>query len=731
MRWQRYARVLVALIGIGCAVALVAYSRKRPSPPPPPPPVAVDPEATVQSGAGRLVRHKGNEEVGTIDYQSTKTYADGRVVFENPHIVSAGDRGFEAWALKSESKGKSVNADNPQEMEFTGHVRVHMKDGLELLTESAVYNDVTGGVTIPGPMSFSRGKMSGRGVGAVYDRGQDLLTVLDQAHVDVAPEPEGKGAMSANAKTIALDRLHKVSRLDQAATITHDAETLTGDTANLYWTEDEKHLRLIELRGHASVTQAAGAAANSPPDMRGDDIDLTFHPDGQTLHLASIVGRTMIGSLTLIDETGRRSVAGSKVDLAVAPDGSTVTSLTAQKPVRVELPKTADNPARVITAQTLVSQGNEKEGLKQARFDGGVDFVETVPGTKGAKDSVRTGKSQVLVLGLNGKLDAIDRATFTQNATFTDGDVRGDADEAQYFATQGKLLLRPAPRGPRKMPHVDDGDLTVDAQAINIDVNTNDLDANGDVKTRNRPSAPSATPQTKSALFDFNDPNRPIYGTSEKLKYTSDTGRAIYTGTPETLARTWQDQNTVQGDEVTLETETHNLKATGHVSSTYFLTPAPDSTGRSSGPPPKPTEYRGTADSLDYRDADRIATYIGTPATLKSADSTTMAPHIDVLFNDEGNAIDRLNATGGAYALLEGGREAVGQQLVYVAATETYTLTGSTATPARVKLPNSDKSGCTKSTGEKLTFTKQSGSADGARQTESIPCTVSIKDPIK
>ena len=112
-------------------------------------------------------------------------------------------------------------------------------------------------------------------------------------------------------------------------------------------------------------------------------------------------------------------------------------------------------------------------------------------------------------------------------------------------------------------------------------------------------------------------------------------------------------------------------------------------------------------------------------------DSTTTAPHIDVLFNDQGNAIDRLNATGGAYALLEGGREAVGQQLVYVAATETYTLTGSTATPARVKLPNSDKSGCTKSTGEKLTFTKQSGSADGARQTESIPCTVSIKDPIK
>ncbi|HKW03285.1 MAG TPA: LptA/OstA family protein [Vicinamibacterales bacterium] len=731
MRWQRYARALVAVIGIGCAVALYTYSRKKPPHAPPPPQVAVDPEATVQSGAGRLVRQKGNEEIGTIDYQSTKTYADGRMVFEQPHIVSSGNRGFEAWADKSETKGKSPNVDNPGKMEFTGHVRVHMKDGLELLSDSAVYDDATGGVEIPGPMSFSRGKMSGRGVGAVYDRGQDLLTVQDQSHIDVAPGEDGKGAMSANAKTVAVDRLHKQTRLDVAATLTHDAETLAGDTANLYWTDDEKHLRLIELRGHASVTQAAGAAANSPPDMRGDDIDLTFHPDGQTLHLASIAGRTMIGSLTLIDETGRRSVSGSKVDLAVAPDGGTVTSLTAQKPVRVELPKTADNPARTITAQSLVSQGNEKEGLKQARFDGGVDFVETVPGTKGAKDSVRTGKSQTLVLGLNGKLDAIDRATFTQNATFTDGDVRGDADEAQYFATAGKLFLRPAARGARKMPHVDDGDLTVDAQQIDIDINTDDLDARGDVKTRNRPSAPSATPQTKSALFDFNDPNRPIYGTSEKLKYTSDSGRAVYTGTPETLARTWQDQNSVQGDEVTVETGTHNLKAVGHVNSVYFLTPAADATGRSSGPPPKPTEYRGNADSLDYRDAEHIATYVGTPATLKSADSTTTAPRIDVTFNDQGNSIDQLIATGGAYAQLEGGREAVGQKLVYVAATETYTLTGSTATPARVKLPNSDKSGCTKSTGEKLTFTKQSGSADGARQTESIVCTVSIKDPIK
>ena len=57
MRWQRYARFVVAAVGIGVAVALVAYTQHRPAHSPPPPQVAVDPDATVQGGAGRLVRH--------------------------------------------------------------------------------------------------------------------------------------------------------------------------------------------------------------------------------------------------------------------------------------------------------------------------------------------------------------------------------------------------------------------------------------------------------------------------------------------------------------------------------------------------------------------------------------------------------------------------------------------------------------------------------------------------
>ena len=748
MRWQRWLRGLVALVGLGCAVALYAYSRHSPPRVQPPPAVTVDPQAQVQYGAGRLVRHRGDQELGSIDYQGMKSYEDGRSVFDQPHIISSDARGFEAWAARAETKGKSVHADNPSEMEFTGHVKVRTKDGLELLTESAVYDDMTGGVRIPGPLTFTRGRLSGQGTGGIYDRDKDVLTILDQAHVQVAPGPDGKGAMSGTSRSMMLDRMNEVSRLDQGATITHDAETLVGDAATLYWTDDEKHLRLIELRGHANVTQGPGAGANSPPDMHGDDIDLTFYPDGQTLRAGALIGRTAPASLVLIDANGRRSVSGGRVDLTVAPDGQTLTDLQARPAARVDLPRTADAPARVITAPTLTARGTEKEGLKEARFDGGAEFTETVPGEKGQKDSIRTGKSRTLVLALNGQIDAIDQAHFTQDATFTDGDVHGDADDAQYFAGQGKLLLRPAARGPKKTPHVTDGDLQVDAQSIDIYLDTHDLDAAGDVTTVNRQSAaPAPTPHT-SALFDFNDPNRPIYGAGATLHYASATGRAIYTGTARALARTWQDPNSVTADEVTVETETHNLKAVGHVCSKYTLTPSASPGVATTASAQSPTEYLGTGQTLDYRDADRVARYEGAPATLYSSDGTTKgpspacgsalptagrtttAPRIDIVFNDQGNAVDRLDATGGAYAQLEGSREAVAQRLQYDAATDTYTLTSSAAIPARVKLPNSDHTGCTKSMGETLTFTKQSGSAEGSRETVKIDCGASIKNPV-
>ena len=67
MRWQSAARLLMVLIGIGCAAAVYVYSRKRP-PSEVPPPVLQDPNVTSQ-GIGTLkVRSNLNVGKDDLDY---------------------------------------------------------------------------------------------------------------------------------------------------------------------------------------------------------------------------------------------------------------------------------------------------------------------------------------------------------------------------------------------------------------------------------------------------------------------------------------------------------------------------------------------------------------------------------------------------------------------------------------------------------------------------------------
>ncbi len=63
----------------------------------------------------------------------------------------------------------------------------------------------------------------------------------------------------------------------------------------------------------------------------------------------------------------------------MSPDGATVTNLTAQENVQVDLPVEGDSPARRIRSATLRATGAPGQGMQNAVFEGGVDFVETAP----------------------------------------------------------------------------------------------------------------------------------------------------------------------------------------------------------------------------------------------------------------------------------------------------------------------------------------------------------------
>src|SRR5436190_13826383 len=78
MRWQHWARIVLALVVVGVAVAVaLAFKRRQTTAPPPPGLVQTDPKAIIESKSGRAVRFKGTQEDIRVEYERQMTYADG------------------------------------------------------------------------------------------------------------------------------------------------------------------------------------------------------------------------------------------------------------------------------------------------------------------------------------------------------------------------------------------------------------------------------------------------------------------------------------------------------------------------------------------------------------------------------------------------------------------------------------------------------------------------------
>src|SRR5262249_8792703 len=163
-------------------------------PPPAEPLIKPDKDALIQGGQTSFHRKGENgEERFTLECESYATYADERTKCQKGHLTTFDEQPFEAWADLFELNGKSVQADNPAEVHLNGHVKIRSHDGLEVTTEAATYNDVTGIVTVPGALHFARERMSGDAVGGSYDRDHDTLHLLDKPHFVLAPDASGRG----------------------------------------------------------------------------------------------------------------------------------------------------------------------------------------------------------------------------------------------------------------------------------------------------------------------------------------------------------------------------------------------------------------------------------------------------------------------------------------------------------------------------------------------------------
>ena len=673
MSWRRNVRIAAGLTGLGVAAALFFMRRDRPPVAPPPELGAVDPASTMESQRGKAIIHSGKDgrQIGTLTYERSRSYDDGRQRFEQVTLKMEHDDPFELSADAIDTRGSGVRGELPPEIDASGNVRFRKPSGLHLEAESARYKDQGGVVAMPGKVTFGRDRMSGTGTGAIYRREAKTLEVLADAHVTVAPDAEGKGALEATSGTMVLNQAEHALHLDRSAVIHLEERSLDATKMNLLLTDDEQSIKKMTLLGAAKVTPKEGAK-NGGPAMSADAIDLVLRPDGRTVQRATLATGASVG-------LGTEGLRAPWIDLELGADGSTVIRLDARDGVHVDVAAAADAGARTIDARTLKSTGKEKVGLTSARFEGDVRFGEaaTAPGGAPIKST-----SRALVLTLAGGLGAIESAEFLGDVCFTDGVVSAGAERAIYDAKKDRLELLPGAK-PTPRPTVQDVRVHLTADTIDLNTQTHAVHAKGAAETELLPEK-SPKPGAEGALFDR---SKPIRGSAPEVEYSSTTGRATYKASATVRARVWQDANDVTADEIMLDDATQNLTARRRVQTVLEMTPL-NATDNA-----KPELYRIKSEEADFDQTARRAAFKGKPVELASADRTTDGHSLEIRLAPKTRAVEGFTFVGDVLSRLPEGREALSDRLVYDATKETYTLVGEGGKLALLKTPSGDKAG--------------------------------------
>jgi lipopolysaccharide export system protein LptA len=661
MRWQWAARVVAAVVGLACAGAIFVYTRSRPAPPAPVRSLAgANPEASFEGRAGNtLILRTGRSNV-RIHYDALVQEKDGSAVYQNVVIEGLEEARFVVRADRLTTRSKDPGDPRPAFYELTSNFVLETDDGLRLESASATYDDAGRLLTIPGPLTYRRGRLSGRAVGATYDQELDAITLASEAVAHVEPDAAGKGAADATSSRMTLVRGQHMVRLDGQARIVNQTETLTGNEATITFTDDEQAVKYLELRGAARVQPNPGRGAANRAEMSGDNITMSFRPDGVSMQGATVTGRA---SIRLGGEPAR-TVSASWISLALAADGETLTRLDARDKVIVDLAAAGQTPRRTITAMSLTATGGDK-GLSEARFEGNPRFDQ----------QDRSGSAARLILTLGGALDAIQHADFQEKAVFRSGDLTARGDRAVFEEQTKELRLTPGDSKTRSISVVETPDVDVNGLTITVATEREDIAASGQVTTRFKAS--KDRDKSSRGLFDG---SQELVGTSDTFDYVKATGEARFGGKPKLPATLRQGKSEVLAPSIRLVESTRNLTAEGGVRSAWEF-----ETGGSDGGKAGMKLHRIAADSLVYDDASRTATYRGGPVTVTSPDGTIEADRAVFRLAAESRRLESLQAEADTpgefrvFAVLPGGHKAAGDRLTYDAATDTYVLEGKSA----------------------------------------------------
>jgi LPS export ABC transporter protein LptC len=652
--WQRRTRFALLVGAVAVAIAVAAAFKRRPAADVPAPLTTADPKAVVESEGGWKSRFNRAHEEVRINYKTLSTYPDNSAKLSDVKVttIRAGGRTFVITGNEADLKGET-------DISIHGDVRIVASDGMEIRTEHATYTDADAVIRAPGPVEFTRGRLTGSGLGATYAKNDDELTIGERAVVHMKPTADGTGAANFSAGTVEFSRNQHIVRLNGGMTVTRGRQTLEAESGVAHLSEDEQRLEALELRNKSRVTTEA-AATGGLRGMRARDIDVKYGADGETLESAVLDGKAEVDVAGERDQASR-TIAANHLEIALSADGSTPKSVIGNDAVQLTIPADRTVPGRTIDAQKLEGRGEEGRGLTTARFTGDVRFRER------QKDLDRQVRSAVLTVMVKAGLSQIEDALFEQNVRFEDGELTATAAQVRYVLGAGTLALTGSePANP--VPRMENSRISVGASNIDVTLDGPIVVASKSVRSALKPAAGKPAKADGSGRVSMFKQDQLVAATADQLRYDGGKSSAVYTGN----AQLWQGDTSIKGSTITNDQESGDLSAAGPVVTAITLEQeAKDKTREK-------VHSTGTSKDFAYEESSRRATYTG-DAHMNGPQGDMTAAKIELYLKQSGDELDRAEAYD-SVTLRDQNRETKGARMTYFSADERYVVTGAPVT---------------------------------------------------
>jgi len=653
IRWQRFARIglAIGLIGFGTAVFLGVRDRVEP--------VAAravidraDPDAVIESTGIEFVQTAGGQENFAVEATRQLTYSDGSVRFvDGITLRVSGQADRDSFVMTGTEA--SVNGAET-EVEVSGDVRLAVSDGLGVRTGAAAYTTDLGIITMPGATTLTRPGLEASGRHVVYDGHRGVIDLREAAQVLLIGEGERASVDITSTRAILAHADHYMY-FDGASEVRTGPLTLESDETTAYFGDGETSLERLELRGSARI-RSTSLTSGGLSEMGASEMTLAFEETSRVLERTILVGDAAIELVGF--DTGRGArIDATTMDVTIA-DGGHVSALIARDGVRLVLPATSDGARQEIRAVTLTGSGLPDSGLNAVRFDSDVEYREEPAG--GAAS--RMIRAERLEAGVGQGLSALVEARFLGEVRFEDDTRQAEADEAVYDVIGGVFTLNSGGDSGRA-PRLTNGTTTIEASRIQVTLDGSSIEASEGVKSVLIPGGDTAesTSATMPALLDA---AQQIFVTAEALQYDGGTGQATYTG----QARLWQGETSFQGNTLSIDDQTGSLSATGNVRTIIPLIRLNEATEHDV------SLTRAEADTFIYDDSTNRAVY-GPMAVLRSEYGDLQADTIMLFLATDGRTLDRLEASGNVKLRLAD-RWATGENLVYYETEGRYEMEG-------------------------------------------------------